>query len=188
MLREINTLYSDTITKILNKSGADTDKAVRQILKALQKKISKINENDIYAMLYGSDSFISDEASKYAFASDIKNKFHESLEDYKDAFQIAEENGFIQETIKDITDPIFNYFYRDDKNKWYYQRPDSSGRDFFTGIPIYAMSEGDWDRVLDFVDDVIGDYSWGDLDEDYVNEFVYDEFPDILTEYLGGDI
>lgn len=101
---------------------------------------------------------------------------------------IARENEFLQDMIEYLTDPFMNIFvYDTNKNEWCYQRMDSSGRDFYKSIPVYAMTENEWDMVADNLLDCIDDYEWGDIDKDEITDFIYEEFPEIFEEWADNN-
>lgn len=120
------------------------------------------------------------------FVLDVRNKFKEEFNMNDDVLTIAKENEFLQDMIEYLTDPFMNIFVKGN-NKWYYQRPDSSGRDFYKSIPIYAMDEDEWERVCDEVNDCIDDYEWDDIDKSDLVDFIYEDFPEIFEEWAENN-
>ena len=120
------------------------------------------------------------------FASDIKNKFKEEFNMNNNVLAVAKENEFLQDMLEYLTDPFMNIFVKEG-NKWCYQRPDPSGRDFYKSIPVYAMSESEWERVCDNIRDCVDDYEWDNIDEFDLDEFIYDDFPEIFEEWAENN-
>lgn len=77
-----------------------------------------------------------------------------------DIIKQAKENGYFADMLSSLKDGKVEY--NEKKNQWEYLRPDRSGRDFYTNIPIWYITDEERDDLADWLiyDSGIEYYNW----------------------------
>ena len=114
----------------------------------------------------------------------LANLYHSINEsDSKSVIDLARENNYLFDTsnMLQATEKIKNV-----DGSWFYQRPDSSGRDFFTDVEINSITDDEKNNLVDYCLDGLDSYNWGSYDLDTVNNTLSEElFDTLFTESSG---
>ena len=102
----------------------------------------------------------------------------------KDILEVMKENGFF-DNIADLLN-CDKLEYDSEKKKWFYLRADSSGRDFLEPVPFKYITESECDYLAEYLlDDYdLGDYDWNGFSADDVEEYIYENIYNILSEVM----